>query len=96
MENIKKQVKIPKVLNKYTDDCRNAVYIGRGSKYGNPYVIDRDGTREEVVEKYRKYIEGYPELIALVKRNLRGKNLVCYCAPKSCHGDILLEIANGN
>lgn len=96
MENIKKQVHIPKVLNKYTDDCRNAVYIGRGSKYGNPYVIDRDGTREEVIQKYKEYIEGYPELIALVKRNLRGKNLVCYCAPKSCHGDILLEIANGN
>lgn len=92
MENIPRNV--PKVLNKYTDNCRNAVYIGRGSKYGNPYVIDVDGTREEVVEKYRKYIEGYPELIALVKRNLRGKNLVCYCAPKSCHGDILLKIAN--
>lgn len=85
---------MPKILNKHTDDCTGAVYIGRGSPYGNPYIIGKDGTREEVVQKYKEYIERYPELIELVKRNLKGRDLVCYCSPKNCHGLILLEIAN--
>lgn len=84
-----------KVLNKYKDVItKNAVYIGRPSPFGNPFVIGRDGTREEVVEKYRNWILKQPELIEKVKKELKGKNLVCFCSPKACHGDILLKIAN--
>ena len=43
-----------KVVNKYKEDYD--VYIGRGSKWGNPYRIGEDGTREEVIEKYRLYL----------------------------------------
>jgi hypothetical protein len=68
----------------------------RPSRWGNPYVIGRDGTREDVVRKYKEYIEGYPELIAAVKKELNGKDLICCCSPLACHGDILLEIANAD
>lgn len=66
------------------------VYIGRGSKWGNPFVIDRDGNRETVIEKYKEYILGteLPDQIEL----LRGKTLICYCKPKACHGDVLIEL----
>ena len=69
------------------------VYIGRGSKWGNPYVIGRDGTREEVIIKYCDYIASKPELLAAVAE-LRGKVLGCWCAPKTCHGDVLAELAD--
>jgi len=69
------------------------VYIGRPSKWGNPYIIGKDGTREEVLEKYNNYIRGQPKLLRDT-RLLRGLVLGCWCAPDRCHGDILLELAN--
>ena len=84
-----------RVLNKYRDHIpKGAVYIGRPSKWGNPFVIGKDGNRNEVVDKYRKWLMDRPELVAAAKRELFGKDLVCFCAPKTCHGDVLLEIAN--
>tara|TARA_R100001510_G_scaffold50995_1_gene50428 strand:+ start:1167 stop:1424 length:258 start_codon:yes stop_codon:yes gene_type:complete len=71
----------------------NDVYIGRGSKWGNPYVIGKDGNRDEVIEKYRLYIERTPELLCAISE-LKGKNLVCFCKPQRCHGDILLKRAS--
>ncbi len=70
------------------------VYIGRPGPYGNPFTIGRDGTREQVIAKYRAWISDQPELQARARRELRGKTLGCWCAPLPCHGDVLLEIAN--
>jgi len=67
------------------------VYIGRPSKWGNPFVVGKDGTREEVVEKFRRYILTKPELIRALPE-LRGKILGCWCSPKICHGDVLVEL----
>ena len=84
---------MPRVLNKFSDTIpHDAVYIGRPSKWGNPFVIGKDGTREQVVAKYRQWILSRPEMVASAKRELAGKDLVCFCAPRACHGDILLEI----
>ncbi len=83
---------MPKVLNKKVSD--DGVYIGRPSKWGNPFVIGKDGTRSEVIQKYRKWLNSNPDLRADAKKELRGKNLVCFCAPLACHGDILLQVAN--
>jgi len=86
---------MPAVLNKYRDiQVHDAVYIGRPSKWGNPFVIGKDGTRGEVIAKYREWIESQPDLVRQAREELRGKNLVCFCAPKACHGDVLLELAN--
>lgn len=84
---------MPKVWNKRKEYPQGAIYIGRPSRWGNPYVIGRDGTREEVIEKYRDYIKRQG-MIADIKHSLKGKDLVCWCKPAACHGDILLEIAN--
>lgn len=71
------------------------IYIGRPSKWGNPYIIGRDGTRDECIEKYRAYLESSKELLQDL-RTLHGKTLGCWCAPLPCHGDILMELANVN
>ena len=84
---------LPKVYNKKYDEIPpGAVYIGRGSKWGNPYVIGYDGDRAEVIEKYQYSLPLNLQEEAMVE--LRGKDLVCFCAPLACHGDILLKIAN--
>jgi hypothetical protein len=73
---------------------RPFVFIGRPSKWGNPFKIGRDGTREEVIEKYRAYIQTRPDLIAALPK-LKGKRLGCYCKPLACHGDVLVELIEG-
>ena len=87
---------MPKVLNIHKDSDRDpeGVYIGRPSVWGNPFVIGRDGTREQVITKYEAWLLSRPELVAQAKQELRGKNLRCFCAPAPCHGDVLLRIAN--
>lgn len=72
------------------------VRIDRQTAWGNPFVIGKDGTREQVIAKYREWI-CLPENTHMVERArqvLRGKVLGCWCAPKACHGDVLAEIAN--
>ncbi|AAQ63370.1 T4 NrdA.1-like protein [Burkholderia phage BcepNazgul] len=85
---------MPQVFNKnagdYPDDC---IYIGRPSVWGNPFVIGRDGTREEVIAKYREHVLNSPSLMSFLP-TIRGRNLVCFCAPEACHGDVLLDLAN--
>jgi hypothetical protein len=88
---------MPKVLNKRRHGVPpGAVYIGRPSKWGNPFVIGRDGDRAEVLDKYRRWLAGQPDVIAAARRELAGRDLVCWCAPAACHGDILVEIANAD
>ena len=84
-----------KVWNKRDPNCpKDAIYVGRPSWWGNPYRIGRDGTREEVIEKFRQYAIKKLEVTPDWLDKLRGKDLICWCAPKSCHADILLELAN--
>ena len=71
------------------------VYVSRPSKWGNPYRIGADGDRDQVMKKYREYLAANPSLVEDAKKELRGKNLACWCKPfEDCHADILLEIAN--
>lgn len=69
------------------------IYIGRPSKWGNPFVIGKDGTREEVIDKYKEWLLKQDDLMKDIK-SLKGKILGCWCAPQSCHGDVLAELAN--
>lgn len=74
------------------------VYIGRPGPWGNPFKIGPDGTREEVVAKYRvwllSYIQNNPHFYHGL-RELRGKRLGCFCKPKACHGDVIVELLEG-
>jgi len=74
--------------------CKKAtydVYIGRPSKWGNPFTIGKDGTRKEVIAKYREWILTQPELLRDLEE-LRGKRLGCWCSPRACHGDVLVDL----
>jgi hypothetical protein len=81
----------PLVVNRYAKPFD--VYIGRGSKWGNPFRIGKDGTRADVIRKYEVWLQEQPELLAALPE-LKGKTLGCFCAPKPCHGDILARLAN--
>ena len=71
----------------------DVVYIGRPSKYGNPYKIGRDGTREEVVDKYRRYLNWMLRLNPKFLEPLIGKRLGCWCnLDLLCHGDVIIEV----
>lgn len=86
---------MPQVYNKSTDIVPlGAVYVGRPTKWGNPFVIGRDGDRAQVIGLYADYLSFNGDLLEAIKQELRGKDLVCHCAPDACHADILLEIAN--
>lgn len=80
-----------KVVNKYKEPFD--VYIGRGSKWGNPFVIGKHGTREEVLEKYKNWFLNESALIPKL-HEIRGKTLGCFCKPSPCHGDILADFAD--
>ena len=69
------------------------VYIGRPSKWGNPFTIGIHGTREQVIQMYRDWIYTQPHLMNSL-HGLKGKVLGCWCSPKECHGDVLIELAN--
>ena len=68
------------------------VYIGRGSKWGNPFRIGVGGSRAAVISDYEAYIVRRPDLLRDL-HELEGKNLVCFCAPLACHGDVLERLA---
>src|SRR4051794_16303676 len=86
----RKEEEMPIVHNRYAKTApKGAVYVGRPSPWGNPFVIGRDGDRDAVIRKFEQSI-----LPTLDLRPLRGKDLVCYCAPKACHADALLREAN--
>lgn len=80
------------VVNKYKEEYD--VYIGRGSRWGNPYRIGQDGTREEVIELFRSYLweslkDGSITNAELL--SLDGKRLGCFCKPQACHGDVIVR-----
>lgn len=82
---------MPQVYNKHHRNAPpGAVYIGRGSPYGNPFVIGRDGDRAEVIRRFE--CEVLPSLDVTA---LRGQDVVCFCAPLPCHGDAIVSKANG-
>jgi hypothetical protein len=95
---------IVKIMNKKTMPAtwlteNNVVYIGRPSPLGNPFIIGKDGTRDEVIAKYSKWLyhnaqtdhrirSALDAILQLSKTN-EVIHLVCWCAPYPCHGDVI-------
>jgi hypothetical protein len=91
--------------SKWVVHCKKApfdVYIGRPSKWGNPFshltsktlAYYRVSTRQEAIDRYEAWLLEQPELMAALPE-LKGKILGCWCAPQSCHGEVLARLANG-
>ncbi len=72
----------------------NTITIDRTTKWGSPFAIGKDGSREEVMQKHQDYLRTRPDLLRTISRELSGKVLVCWCWPDQCHGDILAYLAN--
>lgn len=85
----------------------NTVYVGRGSKWGNPWFLEGNLVKYKDPKNGATFLEGtgnVQTIIGLYKDrvsikglldDLRGKNLACWCAlDQPCHADVLLEIAN--
>ena len=90
---------------KHTSDLHRAGYavmrIDRSSPYGNPFAMRDEQDRARVIDAYRAYIASKPALVARLRAEItqagagkRGVALVCWCAPKACHGDVLKELVN--
>jgi len=91
-----------KVYNKKTDKFipKNAIYVGRPSKWGNNFTHlnyglakNRVKTPEEAVEAHRNWLYGQTELIKELPK-LEGKDLICWCVPNPCHAVTLVLMAN--
>jgi hypothetical protein len=74
---------------------RHHVYIGRPSKWGNPFAIGEHGDRAQVIALYERWLRENDELMASLDE-LRGLVLGCWCAPRRCHGDVLVRLANAS
>jgi uncharacterized protein DUF4326 len=83
----------------------DVVYVGRTLRRGgwdlpasplaNPFRPGQDGSRAQVLAKYRAYLLGRPDLLALLPA-LRGRRLGCWCAPERCHAEVIAELADSH
>ena len=91
----------PKVYSRRKDAKppapEGAVYVGRPSIWGNPFREGVHGTHEEVIKLYHQWLKDpdQTKLVRAMKNELQGCDLVCWCKPEPCHGDIILKVANG-
>lgn len=84
-----------------------AVYVGRPTRWGNPFKVGgqifltgkRVGERTnaaDVVRMYREALKRQPEAVEAIRAELAGKTLTCWCkVGDPCHGDVILAVANG-
>lgn len=94
-------------------NCRHSpcdVYVGRGrgSIWGNPWVLGPDGTRDEVIDRYETWLRtgrgfGHPEATEENRQRilhslpaLKGKTLGCWCHPERCHSSVLLTLLSAH
>ena len=85
-----------RVLNRrWSGQAANAVYIGRGSQWGNPFRIGADGDRSAMIAKHERWLREQHHLLRALDE-LRGRDLICFCAPLPCHGDLLHRLANAS
>lgn len=88
------------IVNKHHG--KSGEYIGRGSPLGNPFVIGKHGTREQVIAKYKVWLQeqidkGNPVVLDELNRlgnkaiDEKGLTLQCFCYPKPCHGEVIKE-----
>lgn len=85
------------------EHASGVMYVGRAaprlglpaSPFANPFKIGPDGGRTDVIQKYRSWILGRPDLL-LRLHELRGRPLACWCAPEACHADILTGLVDAD
>ncbi len=89
------QVKLGTPRAVHRERERHHVYIGRPSKWGNPFVVGKHGARGECIALYESWLRENDALMASLDE-LRGLVFGCWCAPRPCHGDVLVRLANAS
>jgi hypothetical protein len=84
-----------RVVNKKTWNG-DGTYVGRPSALGNPYVIGKHGDRDQVIDRYRRWLfrgicRRDPEVIAALLQLGDGSVLICWCAPEPCHAQVIVR-----
>jgi len=91
MSAIRPSTKLVNLRDKYPNYNQK---IDRTTQFGNPFHIGKDGTRDEVIKKYRIYFTGRIRKdlkFQKAVKALKGKTLACWCTPLHCHGDVIIE-----
>ena len=73
---------------RHNDAPAGAVYVGRGTPWGNPFVMRAESERDAVCDRFEREVLPTLDVTPLI-----GRDLVCWCAPKRCHADALLRAA---
>ena len=83
-----------KVVRINTPEAVGAIRVDRSSDWGNPFVMHRESERTKVCDLFAAYAKWRLTVDPQWLKPLRGKDLACWCAPKRCHADTLLKLAN--
>jgi hypothetical protein len=70
-------------------------YPKKSSPFANPFKLNKDGNRKEIIQKYKKYIKKRLDSdndLQKLLLNMKNKNLGCWCHPEPCHGDVLIDL----
>jgi len=94
-------IKVTRVVNIRTSEFD--VFIGRPSRWGNPFWIGPYRSRDAAIKDHMDWLDGKlkstagrePPTKAEIKKHLTGKRLGCYCKPQACHGDNYVAICRG-
>ena len=94
----------PRIINLLNEPLGDAVYVGRGnprkglrgSPFANPFRLGPDGSRAEVLGKYRQHLRDHPELVEQIRSELAGAEaLACWCWPLACHASVIASGLRG-
>jgi hypothetical protein len=86
------------IVNMHHTDAFD-VKIDRSSIFGNPFYLGTQGDRDAILIKYRTYfLQRIDRDIDFRQQvlGLRNKRLACWCSPKRCHGEVIVEWLNAN
>lgn len=74
---------------------KGAINVGPGTPWANPFITGEHGNRDEVLQRFHDHVVASKALLRRVRKELRGRDLVCACGPRACHAHVLLALANG-
>lgn len=77
-------------------DVPGAVYVGRPTKWGNPVSVNDDTPRGQAIIAFLDHLRARPDLVEGARKELAGRDLICWCAPRPCHAEVWRHVAEGN
>ena len=82
------------IFNMKNAHPRQAIKVDRSSPWGNPFILGKDGDRDDVCDLFEQYAKWRLTIQPSWLRPLKGKYLACWCAPLRCHAETLRRLSN--